>query len=143
MQRAHQPTLSQQRTAQEQQAEQTEIIHHWLSQWAHWMRNNAAEIRRDVGYGHATVEGKQMITNYSTAEDDGTLIWDLRREKTVLDVDALLGDLKLQMPWTWWAICHRHGLATVWKFPRLDPEEAYWNAVEEMALLVEERGLVL
>jgi len=135
--------VAQQRTAQEQLQAQTEILDYWLQQWAHWMRNDAAELKRELGYGKHTTEGRHALSNYSVAAEDGALVWDIRREKTVQDVDSVIGELKRQMPWTWWAICRRHGLATVWHFRQLDPDEAYWHAVEELRLLVEERGLVL
>jgi hypothetical protein len=145
MQRALKVTtpVEQLRSAEEQQQEQTEILDYWLQQWAAWMHNNAAELRRELGYGNVVAAGRHALTNYCAAEDDSGLTWDMRREKTVNDIDTVVTDLKRQMPWTWWAICRRHGLSSVWHFPRLDPDEAYWNAVEELQAATEERGMVL
>lgn len=124
------------------QKEQKDLLTYWLDQWAMWMNNNHAEIARDTGIGGGII-GKNALSNYCVASDDCHAVWDLEREKKVKEIDCLINDLRLEQPWTYWAICKHLGLMNFWKYPKLDPQEAFINALEELQYLVEERKLVL
>jgi hypothetical protein len=124
------------------QKQQKDLLTYWLDQWAMWMNNNHAEIARDTGIGGGII-GKNALSNYCVASDDCHAVWDIERDKKVKEIDALINDLRLEQPWTYWAICKHLGLMNFWKYPRLDPQVAFINALEELLYLVEERKLVL
>ena len=119
-----------------------DLLVYWLDQWALWMNNNHAEIARDTGIGGGVI-GKNAISNFCVAADDSQVVWDMRREKTIKELDTLINNLRTEQPWTYWAICKHLGLMTLWKYPKLDPHEAFLNAVDELQLVVDENKLVL
>lgn len=119
-----------------------ELLSYWLDQWALWMNNNHAEIARDTGIGGGVI-GKNALSNFCVASDDCQAVWDIEREKKIKEVDALINDLRLEQPWTYWAICKHLGLMNFWKYPKLNPQEAFQNAQEELQYLIELRGVNL
>ncbi len=127
--------------AVDKEQEQRDLLIYWLDQWALWMNNNHAEIARDTGAGGESI-GKNAVSNFSVAADDCHSVWDIEREKKVREIDALINDLRLEQPWTYWAICKRMGLMNFWKYPKLDPNEAFINALEELQYMCAQRKFV-
>lgn len=116
-----------------------------MERWAGVAQNNQAAAAKECGANWSTFEGENARTNYSTAEDDSNTVWEVHTAAKLKDLDAAIDSLRLKQPWTYWAFCVHFGItySSCWRYPHMDPEEGYRNALEELRLVVQARGLVL
>lgn len=124
-------------------------VHYWIERWADRQRKCRAEIMSELFYPPSTSVGELSPSNFAVSEDDAAAYYEKHEARSVEMVDAIMSDLRAEVPWAAWAICRRHQLGNMGmnQYERLArggmiPPGLYTSALEEVTPLMAKRGLL-